>query len=103
MSIPPAFTIPNQYPTQTQIQMQATFTTVATNTPVDPTTVTITIELPDDVTIVTDQYPGGNIIRTGTGVYLYYYTVIQFGQHQYRWQGLGAVIAASPYRYFSGV
>lgn len=89
----------NNYAMDTLVQVNASFVSVVNNQPVDPTTITITITLPDDSTQEA-TYPSGGIIRSGTGEYYYQFQTTELGIWIYRWQGQGAVIAASPNGFF---
>lgn len=83
------------YPTQSVARLSVSFTSSA-GTLTDPTTVTLTITLPDAST----SSPA--VTKDSTGKYHYDYTVVQTGRHVYRFQGTGAVIASTGDREFFG-
>ena len=94
--------MPGPYPVQSQITITASFLSPTNGALIDPTNVMITLTPPNG-TPVTDQYPNGGIIRNGVGSYSWVYLVQETGGHVYKWQGTGAVIAASDYTFFTGV
>lgn len=71
-------------------RVKVAFTDV-NGTPADPTSVSITIQLPDNSQALATTLPP--IVRTGTGAYYYDVTITQSGTYFYRWAGNGAVMA----------
>lgn len=88
----------NRYPTQTLVRLSVAFTDL-TGAPVDPTTVTVTVTPPDQAA----QLITNGISHDGVGLYHYDQTVDRVGVWQYRWQGSGAAIAATPALLFQGI
>ena len=73
----------------TDVQLQVTFSTVATGEPIDPPTVTLYVEEPDG-TQTTSVYPT-LIVRVSTGIYTAVVTGDQSGPWNWKWQGSGGV------------
>jgi hypothetical protein len=95
----------NSYPIETLVQVNGNFfaTGGTTPTPVDPTTVSITLTAPDE-TVTVSTYPADqDISNPGVGQYTYQFVVSQTGVWSYRWQGEGAVIAASQNGFLRGI
>lgn len=87
------------YPVTSIARLSVSFT-LANGTPADPTTITLMIGKPNGTS---ETVTGGSIVRDGTGEYHYDYTVDQEGLHSYRWQGTGAVEAATPTQTLLGI
>src|SRR5579863_7925063 len=62
------------------------------NTPADPTAVTLTITQPDGSTVTESTLPP--IVKDSVGNYHYDFTVVQTGIHSYVWTGTGTIVAA---------
>ena len=60
----------------------------------DPTTVTFKYREPDG-TITTAVYPAAGVTKSGTGVYYGTVTLDAEGSWWTRWEGVGAVVAAT--------
>ncbi len=75
------------------VRLSANFTNIS-NSPTDPTTVVLRIKQPD-ATVSVVNYPGGDIVRDGTGQYHYDLSIAEAGDWYYRFEGSGAVQAAS--------
>lgn len=88
-----------QYPVETTVRLSVTFTDRLTNTPADPTTVTLTVTVPGvGPTVITS-----GIVNDSVGVYHYDLDVNVQGQWMCRWQGTGAVVASSGNSVFTAV
>lgn len=90
----------NQYPVSTQARIKGSFLGIGAGSgQVDPTTVTLTLTDPyGNQSVLTTP----TVIRDGVGVYHYDLTINIPGTYAYRWQGTGAVIAASNTGYLVG-
>jgi hypothetical protein len=91
----------NSYPINTLARIFVQFLdplSMPPNQPVDPTNVSLTFTLPDQSTLT----PTG-IVHDDVGMYHLDYVVMEQGLYIYRWQGEGAVIAASPNGFFRGI
>jgi phytoene dehydrogenase-like protein len=83
----------NAYDVGDLIRSSVTFTDFA-GTPTDPTTVTFKYITP--VGFVTQiVYPAGGITRDSAGVYHSDVTIAMAGSWWFRWNGTGAIIAAT--------
>jgi hypothetical protein len=92
------------YPINSLVQMSTQFNALnadgSVGTPVDPSTVTLELTPPNGAP---QQVISAGIVRTGVGAYYYQMVVSTLGLWIYRFQGEGAVIAASPNGFFQGV
>jgi len=82
----------NTYDCGDVIRLTAAFTDIA-NTPADPTVVTLRVKQPD-ATVAVHSYPG-DITKDGTGAYHFNLAITESGDWYYRFEGTGAVQAAS--------
>lgn len=81
----------NTYYYQTEIRLTVDFTAITEIPgPADPTNVAVTITRPDGTLV------DGSIVRDGVGTYHCDIAADQVGVWQYRWQGSGALLVASP-------
>ena len=85
----------NSYQAGNVVNMTVQFTTTSNSgIPADPTTIKLRVIDPND--IETDYtYSGGALIKTSVGNYSYPLQVLTAGTYNYRFEGLGAVIAAA--------
>ena len=78
------------------VTITATFTDITTSSPADPTTVTLIIDTPGQVS-TTYTYGSSAIVKDATGVYHYDLTLTEPStpayDWQYEWKGTGAVVA----------
>jgi hypothetical protein len=65
----------------------------ATNTLIDPTTVTLYVRNPD-YTVNTFVYNSSDIVKNGVGLYSYNLPNIEYGYYTYRFEGAGNVVCA---------
>ena len=74
-------------------RISSAFTTAATGTPTDPTTITARVKAPDgSLTVFT--YPSG-VTKDSTGNFHADFVPTMSGTHFYRWEGTGSAQAAS--------
>lgn len=92
----------NNYVEGNVIEFSGTWTTVDTDTPVDPTTVTFLYSV-DGVTPTTFNYAGASIpaintvARTGTGIYVVWISTLNNpGYYLYEFESTGAGQALEP-------
>lgn len=71
------------------VRLACTFTNATNGALVDPTTVTLSLRLPDGTT------PTATPTKESTGKYYFDYTTAQPGVHWYRWAGVGSFASAS--------
>lgn len=81
----------NSYDIGNIVRLSAAFTDIS-GVPTDPSTVTLTIRLPD-LTVVTKV--GGDLTHPSTGSFYYDYTPPQSGTYYYRYAGTGVCTAAA--------
>lgn len=74
------------------VRLRATFTVNATAT--DPTTITLKVKDPSNVT-TTYTYSGGDLTKEATGIYRYDYAITASGTFYIRWEGTGTAQTAS--------
>ena len=92
-----------QYPTDELVRLFVQFfDPLHADAPVDPTTVTITITPPNGLAPVVADLTDG-VVRDGVGAYHYDFLVAVQGQHIFRWQSGGIVIASSGNCFFLAV
>jgi hypothetical protein len=86
-----------QYPVTEMVRLTVRFSNTLTGSLQDPDDVTLALTPPDgtprDLTIE----------KESTGIYHADLMVDQVGIWQYRWQGLGGVVAATPTGTFQGI
>lgn len=87
------------YPYGSTFRLSATFTN-ASGKADDPTTVIVSVKAPGrSGATTTKTYPtDAEVVRDGTGAYHYDVTMSEGGTWTYRFEGTGAVKAASPDR-----
>ena len=83
----------NTYDVGNQVQLAAVFTNTA-GAATDPTAITLRVRLPDN-SVQTYTYAAAQVVKSSTGNYYYNYTTTQYGVHYYRFEGTGALTAAS--------
>lgn len=81
----------NAYPVQSIAHLTVMFAS-STGAAADPTTVTLTVTQPDGAV----QIHAADVVRDGVGAYHFDLAVTEAGEWRYRWQGAGALVAASP-------
>lgn len=74
------------------VRLSSAFTDI-NGTAADPSGVTLRLKQPD-ATVSVYSYPG-TLSKDGTGVYHYDVSILQSGDYFYRFEGTGAVQAAS--------
>ena len=82
----------NTYNKGNRVRFSVTFTVSAVNT--DPTATTLKIQDPSG-NETTYTYVLGEVIKTATGQYRKDIDIDETGSWYYRWEGTGAVVAAS--------
>jgi hypothetical protein len=75
------------------VRLSANFTDMSDNA-ADPDSVTLRVKQPD-ATVTVYVYPGGDIVKDGTGQYHYDLPIADSGDWYYRYEGTGAVQAAA--------
>lgn len=87
----------NKYPVKSVVRLSVLFSTIANDTPIDPTTVTLRILHPDgtETDILT-----ADLTHSSTGSYYYDFITLNEGRYRYRWQGDGAIVAATTWKDF---
>lgn len=80
----------NNYTVGTLVRVSTVVTQIVGGSPIDPTTITLTLELPDGTIVDLTSA----IVRDSTGNYHADYTPVAFGLHQYEWAGTGAAQVA---------
>lgn len=83
----------------TTIELTAFFTQVVDGQPVDHTEVALLLQGPNAAAPVQVTYPG-TVTKVAVGQYSYSYTPTASGTWTYKWQGIGAIAAASPDKQF---
>jgi len=83
----------NFYDAGDVVRLTANFTDISNN-PADPTAVVLRVKQPD-TTVTVFNYPGGTIVRDGTGAYHYDLSITESGDHYYRFEASGAVQTAA--------
>ena len=82
----------NRYTVGTLVRIKGSITTVEGGTPIDPTNISLELELPDSS--IVDLTPG--IVHDGTGLYHADYTPASLtGLYQYEWSTTGTAVVAS--------
>jgi hypothetical protein len=82
----------NRYTVGTLVRIKGSITTVEGSTPIDPTDISLELELPDGTLV--DLTPG--IVHDGTGLYHADYTPTSLtGLYQYEWAATGTAVVAS--------
>jgi hypothetical protein len=76
------------------VRLTGTFTDIA-GAAADPTAVTFRMKEPDDTVTVYVYLTDGELVKDSTGVYHVDWTLLQDGDHYWRMEGTGAVIAAA--------
>jgi hypothetical protein len=66
---------------------------------VDPSTVTLKVQLPNGTTS-SYTYASGNVIKDATGTYYYDFLPTSQGNYVYRWEGTGNAIASGQGSFF---
>lgn len=92
----------NEYPKGNVVTLEADFT--VDGVPTDPTSVTLRVKEPDGTITVWTVTPG-QVVNDPAAVGAFYadWTIDQEGLHEYRFEGTGAAVAASPDRQFLGL
>ena len=83
----------NSYPIGNAVNVQVSFVDVSTNVLTDPTTVTLKVQPPNGGALQT--FTGGQVTKVSVGKYSVVVPVAVSGIWNYRWEGSGAVTAAS--------
>jgi len=86
----------NTYDKSDSVRVQATFSVDSVNT--DPSTITLKVKNPAGTTS-TYTYAGGTITRSAAGIYYKDITIDDDGMWYYRFEGTGAVVAASEHSF----
>lgn len=81
----------NEYVLGTPVELTVTFTNLAGD-PTDPSTVVCKVKKPDDTE---SDFTGTDLANDDTGVYSTIFVADQVGDWRYRWEGSGALVAAT--------
>ena len=81
------------YTSNNVLRITGTFRNIS-STLTDPTAISFKYKKPGG-SVVTLTYAGGTVSKTSTGIYYVDLTLDTVGKWPYRWEGTGAVVAAS--------